>query len=304
GEGKDLGELQRALARHSGEAVQQAVRAAVRRASAPAEQGAPNARTPDAEQKALVGEWEVAESVGGRSHGQDVVGYPALVVDGGASTTGAVTIRVLATADEQATQHPQGVLRLLTDALALPVARVTSRWSTAETLALAASPYRSTEALVADLQLAAVASLTASRDLTTVRSRADVEALARALRERFEDEVLQVARRVAATLTASREVDAEVRRATSMALLATLEDVRAHQGSLVGEGFVSRTPPDQLVHLPRYLRADVVRIGKAEENPARDDRLAWQVRELTDAWWAATSAAEHAPLARRRNLAR
>src|SRR5690606_20323087 len=74
--------------------------------------------------------------------------------------------------------------------------------------------------------------------------------------------------------------------------------------SLVGEGFVSRTPPDQLVHLPRYLRADVVRIGKAEENPARDDRLAWQVRELTDAWWAATTAAEHAPLARRNNLAR
>lgn len=299
GEGKDLVELQRRLARHSGEAVQQAVRAAVRRAGkGSGRAGAQQAAAPQ-DGRPLTGDWVVETEVAGSSQGLDVVGYPALVAE-----RERVTIQVLATADEQADRHPEGVRRLLADALALPVGRVTSRWSTAETLALAASPYRSTEALVADLQLAAVASLTASRDLTTVRSRADVEALARALRERFEDEVLQVARRVAATLTASREVDAEVRRATSMALLATLEDVRAHQGSLVGEGFVSRTPPDQLVHLPRYLRADVVRIGKAEENPARDDRLAWQVRELTDAWWAATSAAEHAPLARRRNLAR
>ncbi len=303
GEGKDLRDLQRTLARHSGEAVQQAVRAAVRKASRPAEQGVVSGTPPDTGQKALVGEWEVAESVGGRSHGQDVVGYPSLVVDGGASPRGPVTIRVLATADEQASEHPRGVWRLLSDALALPVGRVTSRWSTAETLALAASPYASTDALVADIQLAAAAALTVGRDLTAVRSRREVETLTSALRERFEDTVLQVSRQAAAALTASREVDAEVRRATSMALLATLEDVRAHQASLLGDGFISRTPPEQLGHLARYLKADVARIGKAEQSPGRDAQLAWQVRELSDAWWAATTAAEHGPLQRRTNLA-
>ncbi|GAB2598084.1 ATP-dependent RNA helicase HrpA [Pseudactinotalea suaedae] len=299
GEGKDLAALQRQLARHSGEAVQQAVRAAVRKAQQPAEPGGSGARAADSAPKALTGDWVVEPSVGGRSQGHDVVGYPALVVDGGA-----VTIRVLATAEEQADQHHRGVLRLVTDALALPVGRVTSRWSTAETLALAASPYRSTEALVADIQLAAASLLTAERDLGAIRGRREVEALATELRGRFEDTVLQVSRQAAATLTASREVDAEVRRATSMALLATLEDVRAHQASLVGDGFISRTPADQLAHLPRYLKGDVVRIGKAEANPGRDAQLAWQIRELTDAWWAATTAAEHGPPARRTALAR
>ncbi|WP_206673583.1 ATP-dependent RNA helicase HrpA [Pseudactinotalea terrae] len=304
GEGKNLAELQRTLARHSGEAVQHAVRAAVRKAGKTPQQEVPADQSPDTGEKPLVGDWVVEESVAGRSHGQEVVGFPSLVLDGAPATGAAVTIRVLATADQQATEHPRAVRHLVTEMLALPVARVTSRWSTSETLALAASPYASTDALVADIQLAATSMLTADHSLRELRSRTEVESLAASLRERFEDAVLQVSRQAAAALTASRELDGEVRRATSMALLATLEDVRAHQSSLLGDGFISRTPSDQLPHLARYLKADVVRIGRAESSPARDAQLAWQVRELVDAWWAANAAAEHAPLARRSNLAR
>lgn len=308
GEGKDLAALQRTLARHSGEAVQQAVRAAVRSArageGASGGTGSAGGNRTGAGGAAAFGDlggeaWtELPATVTGTSQGQSVVGYPALV-----ERRGTVTPTVLATADEQATEHPRGVLRLLADALALPVSRVTSRWPTATTLALAASPYRSTEALVADIQLAAVAGLAVGQDLGAVRSREQITALAAGLRDRVEDAVLRVAEQAAAALTASREVDAQVRASTSLALLSTLEDVRTHQAALVQDGFVGRTPPDRLGHLARYLRADVVRITKAQESPGRDDQLAWQVRELTDAWWAATQAAQHGPRERRERLA-
>jgi len=48
----------------------------------------------------------------------------------------------------------------------------------------------------------------------------------------------------------------------------------------VGEGFVVRTPADRLKDLPRYLRAQIHRIEKAQEHPARDAELAWRVREV------------------------
>ncbi|MFV0252569.1 MAG: ATP-dependent RNA helicase HrpA [Beutenbergiaceae bacterium] len=294
GEGQDLEVLQRRFARHSGQAVQQAVRAAVRGAR----QAAPQARQAAPAAQPVAGDWTVPDRVQATVDGHDVVGYPALVAAGAE-----VTIQVLPTPDEQVSEHRRGVVHLLTAALALPVGRVTSRWSTADTLALAASPYRSTEALVGDLQRAAAMALIERNDLHQVRSRSGLDALEAAVRDRFEDAVLQVAQSAAAALAASRELDAQVRRSTSMALLSTLEDVRSHQASLIHDGFIAATPPSQLAEMARYLRADVIRISKAEDNPARDEALAWQVRELADAWWAATSAAQDGPLQRRERLA-
>ncbi|MFV0426458.1 MAG: ATP-dependent RNA helicase HrpA [Beutenbergiaceae bacterium] len=293
GEGQDLPILQRQLTRHSGEAVQQAVRAAVRgarRSPSPAPLSSPAAQP-------VVGDWSVPEQLRTLVGNHEVVGYPALVADD------EVTIQVLADPDKQASAHPAGVVRLLAGALELPVARVSSRWSTAQTLALAASPYPSTPALVSDLQLAATMALVADQDLGRIRDRAGLDGLTVSVRDRFEDAVLSVAQHAAAALTASRELDARVRQATSLALLATLDDVRSHQESLVGNGFVSATPPAQVAQLARYLRADAIRIEKAQDNPSRDAALAWQVRELHDAWWAATSAAADGPRPRRQRLA-
>src|SRR5690606_41908145 len=61
GEGKDLVELQRRLARHSGEAVQQAVRAAVRRAGkGSGRAGAQTAAAPQ-DGRPLTGDWVRSE---------------------------------------------------------------------------------------------------------------------------------------------------------------------------------------------------------------------------------------------------
>jgi ATP-dependent helicase HrpA len=68
----------------------------------------------------------------------------------------------------------------------------------------------------------------------------------------------------------------------SLALLATLNDSRAVAAALIYPGFVSATPPDQLRHLARYLRAQVHRIDKAANNVHRDNELTWKVGNVTE----------------------
>ncbi len=223
--------------------------------------------------------------------GLEVRGYPALVAEG--DTAG---LRVLTDAARQAVEHRRGVAHLLRLRLALPTSRITSRWSGTQSLTLAASPYRSTEALVADLQAAAVARLTAGRDLAQVRTGAAFEELATALRDSFEDEVQQVAELAATIQTRSRELDQAIKATTSMALLNVLTDVRDQHAALVHPGYLTDTPPEQLAHLPRYLRAAVLRLEKAEAKGHRDADLAWKIGELSDAWWSAMRSAEHDPV--------
>ena len=81
-------------------------------------------------------------------------------------------------------------------------------------------------------------------------------------------------------LTAWRELDAEIRARSSLALLATAQDVRAQAARLVHDGFVSETGADRLPHLARYLRAARHRLVKAADNPQRDADLAWQVQDV------------------------
>nr|WP_234998689.1 ATP-dependent RNA helicase HrpA [Demequina sp. NBRC 110057] len=207
-----------------------------------------------------------------------VRGYPALAVEGGE-----VALRVIAHAESVAPSHAAGVAALLLAESALATKRVTTRWSTAQSMALAASPYRSTDALVADLHRAAIARLTAADDLAAVRDRPSYEALRDRVRAAIEDDVLAVAGEVADALTAYRDLDVAIGGANSLALLTTLADLRAIAGGLVYDGFVAATPADRLPHLARYLTALSHRLEKAAGNPHQDAVLAGQVRDVADA---------------------
>ena len=220
-----------------------------------------------------------------------VRGYPALVANGARSAD----LRILPDAAAQLGAHGAGVTALALARTALPTARVTSRWSAQESLVLAASPYRSTEALVEDVQ-AAAARVVAGRwaasasgcALAEVRSREVFEALVGVMRSELEDEVYRVARFAAAALTAAREVERVVGEHTSLTLLNTLQEVREHAAALVPEGFITATPPEHLAHLERYLRALVMRVERAASSPSaasQDAALAFQVsqaREVVD----------------------
>lgn len=213
--------------------------------------------------------------------GMVVRGYPALVEE----RTGAqiaVALRILADAARQGPEHTRGVRRLLLTETAMQASRVTSRWSGTQSLTLAASPYKNTAALVADLQLAAVTSLTP--EAGAIRDLAAYTAARTAVKARLEDEVHNVVGHVVAALTAARTLDGEIRSANSLALLNTLADIRDHVGGLVYDGFISATPAAQLPHLVRYLRAASYRLEKAAGSPNRDAELAWRVHDVEEVY--------------------
>jgi ATP-dependent helicase HrpA len=231
------------------------------------------------------------ESITSTLGGASVIGYPALV-DAGSHAA----LRVMASGRERDDAHPTGVRRLLLSECALSTKRVTTRWSGTQALALASSPYPSTEALVDDLQRAAIARLTpAASDVRDVnayeRARADV-------RDRLEDAVHALVRDVLPVLDARRDLEAAIGDATSMALLSTLADIRDHTGALVGAGFIGTTPEQRLRDLPRYLKAATHRLSKAAQDPDRDASLAWQVREVASEVDAARQAQARSTAAR------
>ncbi|WP_436968519.1 ATP-dependent RNA helicase HrpA [Demequina muriae] len=218
------------------------------------------------------------DEVSGEVGGATVRGYPAIVDEGEAA------LRVLANAASREAAHAGGVRRLLLTECALPTKRITTRWAAPLSLSLAASPYRSTEALVTALQEAAIRSLTSGPDVDAALVR-DATSYAGArdhVRARLEDETHRVAGLAAAALDASRDLDAALTAATSMALLAVVTDIRAQVEALVGEDFLARTPVTRLPHLERYLKAASLRLDKAQSDPHRDAATMWKVREVTN----------------------
>ena len=214
-----------------------------------------------------------------------VRGYPALVA---VSPRGA-DLRILPDAIAQVGAHGAGVTALTLARTALATARVTSRWSAQESLILAASPYRSTEALVEDMQVAAGrmvagrwAASASGTPLTEVRTREVFKSLVGVMRDELEDEVYRVARYAAAALKAAREVDRVVGAHTSLTLLGTLQEVREHAAALVPDGFIAATPPE---YLARYLRALAMRVEKAASSPSaasQDAALSFQVSQAQE----------------------
>ncbi|WP_402374712.1 ATP-dependent RNA helicase HrpA [Isoptericola rhizosphaerae] len=241
----------------------------------------------------------VSTDVGG---GVVVRGYPALVEERDRKGAPSVALRVLADAAAQDAAHERGVRRLLLTETGLATARVTSRWSSKQSLTLAAAPYRNTEALVADLQLAAVVALTSADDVKApgtptggpiavqIRDAESYKEAVAFVRQHLEDEVHRIVGHVVAALSAWRTVEGEVRASSSLALLNTLQDIRDHVAGLVHDGFVSATPPRRVPHLVRYLRAASYRLEKAQSNPHRDAELAWKVHDVTEAYERARAA--------------
>jgi ATP-dependent helicase HrpA len=62
------------------------------------------------------------------------------------------------------------------------------------------------------------------------------------------------------------------------------DDIAAQLQRLVGKRFVATTPWTALGHLPRYLRAVVMRLDKLRADPARDAQRLAELRPLEQAW--------------------
>ena len=214
-----------------------------------------------------------------------VRGYPTLVAQP-TSKAFKADLKILADVNSQLAQHAEGVLALALARTPLETARVTSRWNAKRSLFMVSAPYKSTDTLVSDLCLAAGRLLAqqwsreTGHDLAQLRDRKDFELFASWLRDRLEDQVETIAAQVEAALEAKGQLDKEVGRNTSLALLDTLQEIREQAAALIAPRFIADADPAQLAHYGRYLKSLAYRLEKAAASPSQDAALAYQVREI------------------------
>lgn len=218
-----------------------------------------------------------------RADGLSLRAFPALVPQGSADDPRA-GVRVMANAAEAAREHRLGLARLLLQRVRLATARVTTRWTGREALMLAASPYRGTDALVADAQLASALSLVDQLCAPdSVRGPEDFERLVAAARGRHEDRVYEILGHVVRAMEAHSEAEGAVAAHPQASLREVVDDVRENTRRLVHAGFLADTPFEALPHLARYLRAGAVRIDRASQSAAALERDLADMDRLEDA---------------------
>ena len=214
-----------------------------------------------------------------------VRGYPTLVAQP-TSKAFKADLKILADVNSQLAQHAEGVLALALARTPLETARVTSRWNAKRSLFMVSAPYKSTDTLVSDLCLAAGRLLAqqwsreTGHNLAQLRDRKDFDLFASWLRDRLEDQVETIAAQVEAALEAKGQLDKEVGRNTSLALLDTLQEIREQAAALIAPRFIADADPAQLAHYGRYLKSLAYRLEKAAASPSQDAALAYQVREI------------------------
>ncbi|MFN3708682.1 ATP-dependent RNA helicase HrpA [Microcella sp.] len=191
-------------------------------------------------------------------------GYPALVDEGAA-----VALRLQVSVDDQLRAHRAGVRRLVQLAVPSPLSYVQEHLTHAEKLSLAASPYRSTAALIDDALRAVIdAEMDARSELPWTH--ADFEAVRDAVNRGLPDRLFRIVATAASVLAAAREADVAISRTSSLSLMAPLADCRAQLSQLVFDGFIGRTGLERLPRLVVYLRGIAHRVEKLAENPGRD----------------------------------
>ena len=93
----------------------------------------------------------------------------------------------------------------------------------------------------------------------------------------------EVARHALGSLQAY--ADLQKRMAQLKALSSTAHaDVNTQMQQLIHQRFVSDTPYEYLVHLPRYMKAAIMRIDKLRANPSRDAQCQQEWQSLANPW--------------------
>ena len=144
---------------------------------------------------------------------------------------------------------------------------------------LTSTPYPSTEALIADAQLASVRALSdtlaGDRGLWAIRDASAFEDLSTRIRDRHEDQVYSIIEVVVRAMESWAQLQDRLAEASGPAYASLRDDVQAIASSLVFDGFIAATPLERLLNLPRYIQAQSVRLRKALRSPAdvsRDEK--------------------------------
>lgn len=265
--GTDLGELQSKLKERTRDSVARVATAATR---SPLERGGITAWDDTVGQSGTLP--QVLDSRRGET---TIRAFPALVDEGSS-----VALKLFATADDQRHAHRAGVRRLVQLGVPSPLSYVQEHLSHTEKLTLAASPYRSTAALIDDAIRAVVeAEMNAAGGIPW--DRASFEALRDRVNAGLPDRLFRIVATTASVLAAGREADVAIGRASSLSLMAPLADAREHLNQLVFDGFLSRTGLDRLPRLVVYVRGITHRVERLADDVGRDRQRMTELQEAT-----------------------
>jgi ATP-dependent helicase HrpA len=232
---------------------------------------------------------ELPELMEVKKGGQTMVGFPALV-DKGAH----VEIEVFDEPDMAAHRHRAGLRRLFALQLKEPLKYLEKNIPDLQRMAAQFMALGTLEELRD--QIVAVAM---DRAFLTEPLPADAQAFAARLeagRARLNLIAQEVARAVSAVL--QEHANAQRKLKDSKPPKEVADDAAAQLQRLVGKRFVIETPWPALGHLPRYLRALVMRLDKVRAEPARDLQRLAELRPIEQRYQRRLAEARGAPDAR------
>lgn len=207
---------------------------------------------------------------------QAVNGYPALVDE-----ETSVGLRIFPTEAEQLHAQRRGIIRLLQLQVPSPVRYVSEHLSHKEKIVFTQNPHGSIDELIRDCTVAALDHLVPH---TPIFTHAEYSELYEHVRAELIETVFDVTKLVAEILSEATVLKKAIKKATSLTTMHAVSDVKAQMENLVYPGFVAKTGYDQLVHIPRYLKAAQVRLTKLGPNLHRDNQLMLTVQDLEDSY--------------------
>jgi ATP-dependent helicase HrpA len=203
--------------------------------------------------------------------GQSMVGFPAVVDQGHA-----VSIEVFDEPDVAMLKHREGLLRLFALALKEPLRHLDKNIPELQRMGVLYMALGSVDELRTRILNVALARACLGEPLPT--SAASFEQRLQEARPRL-GLITQEVARMASTVLAELAL-AQRRLKDSKAPKDATDDITAQLKALVTPRFLSEVPWAQLQHVPRYLKAVVIRLEKLRIDPARDASHLAQLRPL------------------------
>jgi len=207
--------------------------------------------------------------------GQQVTVFNALVDEGDA-----VSLQAFDTRDEALAVHRVGLRRLFMLALREQVKYLEKNLPDLQTMAMQFLPFGSQQDL--QRQIIAVTFDRCCLNEPWPQTEKEFAVRCKEAKARLNLVGQEIARLAAAILTEYHALQKTLPQ--FKAHRQAQQDIRNQCAWLLGKEWVARTPYERLQHLPRYLKAIIVRLEKLRGNPARDAQLMAQMQPLLQQW--------------------
>ena len=207
-------------------------------------------------------------------NGVELRGYPALVVEGEQ-----LALRLLDTPQRALAAHHQGLRRLISLKVRDKIKYLKRNLPELQSLSLHYIGIGRQEELRDDLITAIIdRAFLDSHQLP--RTQEAFSACLSTGRERMLNVANDISAQTQATLKAHHEVRKQLNGQVPVSWAQAVDDIQEQLQHLIYPGFISQTPSEWLVHLPRYLKAIELRLDKLRYAPDKDRQRLGEIARL------------------------